>query len=191
MHLTKRFHEAHRIAAAYQTAQVSRGGDSVYLAHHLAVAEMIKEFGGTEDESIAALLYGIAGDPEGPLAPDQVRAAFGDTVAEIVVACAYATGDPRSLCRTITESYPDALRGKSDSALLVACCEKLRCAHCLLGEYRAHGESFWEPFDNSKAEIVHHYRAMADAFLDHGPKAPAEELAEAVAKLESAAALDG
>ena len=52
-----RFQEALLFAAQLHVHQKRKGTDIPYLAHLMAVASIVMEHGGTEDEAIAALLH--------------------------------------------------------------------------------------------------------------------------------------
>ena len=55
-----------------------------YLAHLMAVASIALDNGASEDEAIAALLHDVVEDGGGPAALAEIRARFGDEVADIV-----------------------------------------------------------------------------------------------------------
>jgi hypothetical protein len=61
-------------------AQVRKGSEIPYLYYPLAVASLVIEFGGNEDQAIAGLLHDVVEDC-GQAMPPIIRARFGDEVA--------------------------------------------------------------------------------------------------------------
>jgi (p)ppGpp synthase/HD superfamily hydrolase len=55
-----------------------------YVTHLLAVAAIVGENGGTEDEVIGALLHDAVEDQGGVATREEIRERFGDSVATIV-----------------------------------------------------------------------------------------------------------
>jgi (p)ppGpp synthase/HD superfamily hydrolase len=53
-----------------------------YIVHPVAVAKIVKDYGGSVDQQAAALLHDVVEDCDVTI--DQVRDAFGDTVADLV-----------------------------------------------------------------------------------------------------------
>ena len=66
-----------------------------YVAHLLAVASLVIEHGGDEDEAIAALLHDAIEDQGGTAVGAEIRRQFGDRVAEIVMACSDSVTMPK------------------------------------------------------------------------------------------------
>jgi hypothetical protein len=66
MTLSERFREALLYADELHRAQKRKGGNDIpYISHPLAVASIVMEQGGDEDETIAALLHDGIEDEEG------------------------------------------------------------------------------------------------------------------------------
>lgn len=53
-----------------------------YIVHPVAVAQIVRDFGGSVDQQAAALLHDVVEDCD--VTVDQIRDAFGDTVADLV-----------------------------------------------------------------------------------------------------------
>lgn len=53
-----------------------------YIVHPVAVAQIVRDFGGSVDQQAAALLHDVVEDTDVTI--DQVRDAFGDRVADLV-----------------------------------------------------------------------------------------------------------
>jgi (p)ppGpp synthase/HD superfamily hydrolase len=60
--LTKRFDEAFRYAHRLHRTQARKGTPVPYISHLMAVAALVVEHGGNEDQTIGALLHDAAED---------------------------------------------------------------------------------------------------------------------------------
>ena len=75
--LTDRFDRALLYATHVHGGQVRKGTSTPYVAHLLAVAATVLEYGGDEDLAIAALLHDSAEDQGGKARLDDIRNRFG------------------------------------------------------------------------------------------------------------------
>ena len=91
--LTDRFDRALLYATHIHGGQVRKGTSTPYVAHLLAVAATVLEYGGDEDLAIAALLHDSVEDQGGKARLDDVRNRFGEGVARIVEACSDSLAD--------------------------------------------------------------------------------------------------
>src|SRR5262252_6069089 len=82
--LTERFDRALLYATHIHGGQVRKGSSTPYVAHLLAVAATVLEYGGDEDLAIAALLHDSVEDQGGKARLDDVRNRFGDRVGRVV-----------------------------------------------------------------------------------------------------------
>ena len=85
--LTDRFDRALLYATHVHGGQVRKETTIPYIAHLLAVAATVLEYGGSEDMAIAGLLHDAAEDQGGERRLADIRNRFGDRVADIVHAC--------------------------------------------------------------------------------------------------------
>ena len=93
MVLTDRFDRALLYATHVHGGQVRKETSIPYVAHLLAVAATVLEYGGDEDLAIAALLHDSAEDRGGGERLDDVRNRFGERVAQIVEGCSDSLAD--------------------------------------------------------------------------------------------------
>jgi (p)ppGpp synthase/HD superfamily hydrolase len=141
--LTDRFVRAIDYARIAHAAQVRKGTDIPYLTHLLSVASLVIEFGGSEDQAIAGLLHDLIEDCGAAHEPI-IRAQFGDTVADIVLACTDGTAEGKGEHSTPEAKNADWLRRKQDylahlaqapdDVLLVSGCDKLHNARAIVGD---------------------------------------------------------
>ncbi len=184
MILTARFPQALAYAAELHQKQVRKGGRVPYLAHLLAVAGIVLEYGGDEDEAIAGLLHDAVEDQGGAPIRDEIRARFGDRVAAIVDGCTDGYAQPRLPWRQRKEAFVESIPTASPSVLLVSAADKLHNARSTLVDYRQIGELLWDRFTGRKRGTLWYYRALADAFPKAEPSPLVDELDRVVSELE-------
>lgn len=95
------FHCAHRL----HRTQTRKGTTIPYVSHLMAVAALVVEHGGSEDQAIGALLHDAAEDQGGAKTLEDIRGRFGDAVAEIVYDCTDAWTEPKPDWRPRKEAY--------------------------------------------------------------------------------------
>src|SRR6266403_460960 len=91
--LTDRFDRALLYASHVHGGQARKGTSTPYVAHLLAVAATVLEYGGDEDLAIAALLHDSVEDQGGKRGLDDVHNRFGERVARIVKGCSDSLAD--------------------------------------------------------------------------------------------------
>jgi (p)ppGpp synthase/HD superfamily hydrolase len=185
--LTTRFQDAAAWAAELHNDHVRKGTPIPYVSHLFAVASLVLEDGGTEDEAIAALLHDAVED--GKTSSDDIRARYGDVVADIVDACSDTDEIPKPPWRARKEAYIAHLWDASDGALRVSCADKLHNARSLLADYREIGEELWTRFNvdarNADAQLWY-YESLVAVFEARRPESRATtELARTVGELRT------
>ena len=152
--------------------QITRkGGVGVpYLVHLLAVASLVGEHGGSEDQIIAALLHDTLEDLPGVTAQDlEVR--FGPAVTAMVEALSDTTVKPKPEWRTRKEAYIARLAQEPPQVKLVSAADKIHNLQSLLRSLRQAGDGVWHEFHAGPQEQVWYYRAVLGALAtgwEHG-----------------------
>jgi (p)ppGpp synthase/HD superfamily hydrolase len=164
----ERFEEALRYAARLHRAQLRKGTNIPYVTHLLAVAAIVGENGGTEDEVIAALLHDAVEDQGGAATGEEIRRRFGDTVASIVEGTSDTDVVPKPPWPERKRNYVAHLRDASRSVRLVSAADKLHNARSVLADLRAEGEAAWRRFNAGKEDQLWYYRALVNAFREAG-----------------------
>jgi (p)ppGpp synthase/HD superfamily hydrolase len=178
----EKFERALLYASRLHKDQVRKGTSIPYITHLLAVASIVGENGGTEDEVVAALLHDAPEDQGGEATLREIRARFGDEVAEIVDGCTDTYEDPKPLWRERKERYLAHLASASDSVRLVSSADKLHNARTVLSDYRLLGEDLWTRFNGKREGTLWYYRAIVDTLPGKGPIV--EELDRVVTELD-------
>jgi (p)ppGpp synthase/HD superfamily hydrolase len=162
--LTSRFDEAYAYAARLHADQARKGTNIPYLSHLLAVASLVLEDGGSEDEAIAALLHDAVEDQGGQETLAEIRNLFGGRVAGIA-----------------------RIRQASSEVRRVSMADKLHNARSILRDYRVLGEGLWERFNAGKDDQLWYYRELVKAFREEGQSPMVDELNQVVSELEQLA----
>lgn len=185
--LTARFSEAVRWASLLHADQVRKGTQIAYVAHLLAVASLVLEDGGTEDEAIAAVLHDAAEDQG--VAEAEIRSRFGGHVAEIVVACSTDVGSARDETdwEDRKESYLEKLETADlpEGVLRVTAADKLHNARSILTDLRDRGPSVWKRFNAGAGSQRRYYVELARVLSERHPGPTTRELERVVSELVS------
>src|SRR5262245_22604284 len=192
MMLTDRFDRALLYATHVHGGQVRKGTSIPYVAHLLAVAATVLEYGGDEDLAIAALLHDSAEDQGGTARLEDVRNRFGERVARIVEACSdsladTAKGERKAHWQERKAAYIAHLRNADESILRVSLADKVHNARAILRDLRKPdiGEKIWSRFSQPEEQTLWYYRSLADTFCERLPSQLSNELHEIVQVLET------
>ncbi len=162
--LGHRFTEALCLAADLHAQQCRKASGVPYVSHVLAVASLVIENGGNEDESIAALLHDAAEDCGGDKTLQLICAQFGSNVADIVLGCSDTTLSPKPPWRDRKESYLIHLATSNRSVQLVAIADKLHNLRTTLNEHAAQGERFWSHFRSGREGMLWYFGELVRIF---------------------------
>ena len=170
--ISNRFAQAVEFATKLHDGQVRKGTSIPYISHPIAVASLVMEHGGTEDETIAALLHDVVEDCGGQPVLNEVRKLFGDNVATIVDGCTETHIRPKPPWIERKKKYISHMKTASPSVRLVACADKIHNIRSLIADYRQVGESVWERFRANKKETVWFYNEVLQSLKDSGENRP-------------------
>lgn len=189
MQLTKRFEDALIFALAAHDGQLRKGTKIPYASHLLAVASIVLDYGGNEDEAIAALLHD--GVEDRGVRPEEIRARFGDEVANIVVACSDSLEkDPNNKAdwRLRKETYLKHLKTAPPPVLLVSAADKLHNVRSIVKDLLEIGPKVWARFKGGKDGSLWYYETLVKTFKARGEhRMLVDELARTVAELQRSA----
>ena len=190
--LTDQFDRALLYATHVHGGQVRKGSSTPYVAHLLAVAATVLEYGGDEELAIAALLHDSVEDQGGKARLDDVRNRFGNRVARIVEACSDSLADTGSGERKADwqkrkEAHLDHLSRADEDILRVSLADKVHNARAILRDLRKQdvGDKIWGRFSQPKERTLWYYRSLANRFCERLPGQLSNELREIVEMLEA------
>jgi GTP pyrophosphokinase len=165
--LTARFDAALHFATRHHARQLRKGTPVPYASHLLAVASLVLEMEGDEDEAIGGLLHDVVEDGGGRAALAQIDEAFGPEVAAMVLdnSDSVDEGGEKTPWYERKRGYVDAFAHKTPAALRVSLADKLHNARCILLDYRTHGDALWARFGQGQGIATRiYYRELAAAF---------------------------
>lgn len=184
--LTPRFTAAVDYARTAHAGHVRKGTAIPYLYHLLAVASLVLEYGGDEDQAIAGLLHDVLEDcGQGHAAA--IRAQFGEAVLAIVLDCTDGSAEDKAADDTPAArraawqqrklAYLAHLAQEPAASLLVSGCDKLHNARAIVGDLEgAAGASVFDRFTAGREGTLAYYAALAELFTRRGaPMAAAFE----------------
>jgi (p)ppGpp synthase/HD superfamily hydrolase len=193
MELTHRFTEAFDLARVAHGKQRRKGSGIPYLYHLMGVSSLVLEFGGNEDQAIAALLHDVIEDC-GQSYRQVVREKFGDAVADIVDACTDGTAEGKGGHASSEDrqrawwrrklAYIEHLQQADDATLLVSACDKLHNARAIVADAEDPeiAQEVFNRFTAGKDGTLRYYHSLAAVFAVRGVK-PARQLDSAVARM--------
>jgi len=163
-----------------------KGSGAPYLTHLLAVAAIVGEHGGDEDQMVAALLHDYLEDIEGSSA-EELEARFGERVARFVLALSDTVVRPKPEWRERKWRYVAQLAVETHDLKLISCADKLHNARCMVRDLQLTGDEAFAVFNASRAQTLWYYRAVVAA-LSHDFTHPiVDELAATVARMHELA----
>jgi GTP pyrophosphokinase len=189
--LTRRFSDACQYAFDLHASQKRKGTDIPYIAHLLAVASLVLEDGGDEDEAIAALLHDAVEDQGGMKTLQEIRRRFGEQVVEIVAGCTDAFTSPKPPWRQRKEVYLAHLSVAGASIRRVSLADKLHNARSILLDLRRHGPSTLGRFNGGREGTLWYYGELVKVFQRVESSPMVAELARVVADIEEIAFTTG
>ena len=159
-----------RLADAYAYAEEIHHGQTrkktraPALSHLMAVASLVLENGGDEEEAMAALLHDGPEDCEGPETLQEIEQRFGERVAQIVLGCTDSMATPKPPWQERKSGYIAHLPSADESTLLVSLADKVHNVRSLVIEYRQIGERLWDRFTADREQSLWYYESLLAVF---------------------------
>jgi (p)ppGpp synthase/HD superfamily hydrolase len=188
---TDRFQAALAFAHQVHRGQLRKGTGIPYIAHVLGVAAIAMEYGAGEDEAIGALLHDAAEDGGGEATLAEIRAQFGDAVADIVLGCSDSlVEDPEDKLPWLErkQNYLAHLETASPAVCLVSAADKLHNVRTIARDYRQHGDEVWRRFQGKRDGTLWYYETVADVLIRRYRSPLTRDLQDAVDDLLNLAA---
>lgn len=164
MDLTERFKDALTFTFDLHRTQRRKGTETPYLGHLLTVAGIVFDYGGSEDEAIAALLHDAVEDQGGSETLEEIRRRFGENVAGIVDGCSDTDQHPKPPWRGRKEEYLNHLPHADPSVILVSAADKLHNLRSFVKDYRVQGEALWGCFKGGREGTLWYHRELIKAY---------------------------
>lgn len=153
--LTSRYDKALTMVRTLQNGEARKGGGTVpYLSHSIGVSALVLEYGGTEDQAIAALLHDVAEDSGGERMLSVIEAEFDSKIAGYVRDLSDSlVEDPK--CKEPwyprKKNYIKTYDKKRRAVLLISAADKLHNVRAMVNDHKSVKGDLWTRFD-SKVE---------------------------------------
>lgn len=184
-----RLAEAFAYAERIHRGQTRKKTLTPALSHLMAVASLVLENGGDEEEAMAALLHDGPEDCAGERTLREIRELFGDRVAHIVEGCTDSMKQPKPPWQDRKSAYIDHLHQADASVLLVSLADKVHNARSLVVEYRSVGETLWQRFSATRDQSLWYYTSLMQVFEEVQPDRGAVLVRELALALEELSGL--
>ena len=166
-----RLAEAFALANEFHARQKRKGTAIPYVSHLMSVSALVMEYGGDQDQAIAALLHDAIEDADSADEAAHRRSLiverFGPRVAAIVAGCTDGVPDlvgKKPDWKTRKEAYLIHLLKASPDTLLVSCADKLHNARAILSDLRQIGPAVFQRFKAGREGTLWYYQKLAEIF---------------------------
>ncbi len=180
--LSSRFDDALLWACELHREQTRKGSGAPYISHLMAVASLVMEAGGDEDEAIGAVLHDAIEDQGGPRTREEIRRRFGDRVTALVDGCTDAEELPKPPWRERKEAFIASIRSAPASVRLIVTADKLHNVSCSIADLEREGPEAWERF-RGREKALWYCRSITLALEEAGGNALTPRLRRALDKL--------
>lgn len=186
MTYTDRIIDAITLMQELHGQQARKCGGAPYVTHLFAVAALVGEYGGSEDQFIAALLHDAVEDQGGKKILERIRSQFRDSVAELVWACTDAWVEPKPPWRARKEAHIERIPLVPLDARLILAADKLHNIQSMIRSYTPGDDAgYWEQFNGGRAGTLWYYEAMGQALQSGWQHAILSELEETRARFRA------
>jgi (p)ppGpp synthase/HD superfamily hydrolase len=161
------------VAADLHRGQVRKGSSIPYLSHLMAVAALVMEDGGDEDQVVAALLHDAAEDQGGEATLLHIEQQFGSRVAEMVRDCSDSLvdrGTEKAPWHERKQAALAKLASVGSDSLVVIAADKLHNVQSTVADLRLLGEPVWTRFKTGRDGFLWYHREMAERLFDLAPE---------------------
>jgi (p)ppGpp synthase/HD superfamily hydrolase len=177
--LSPLYDQALNFARVLHAAQRRKSNGAPYLSHLLEVSGLVLEYGGSEEQAIAALLHDAIEDQAeafggAALLRDIIAQKFGPTVLRLVESCSDCEGHhPKPAWIWRKQQHVARLAQAGAAECLVPACDKLHNLRCVNAELRSGADPF-RNFKASPAQYLQHFAALLPVFERQGLAVAAE-----------------
>ncbi|MBM4390500.1 MAG: HD domain-containing protein [Deltaproteobacteria bacterium] len=162
---SERFDEAVALAVRDFRHKVRKDTQIPYVTHLFAVASMVGEHGGDEDQMIAAILHDWLEDIKGA-EPAHLEVRFGSRVRALVEGLSDSFTHPKPPWKERKLAYIAKLALKPPELKLISAADKLHNCTSIRRDYAVHREAVWGRFTGGRDGTLWYYREVARALAD-------------------------
>lgn len=149
-------------AAEKHANQFKKETQNPYIYHPLAVASLVLQYGGTEEQAMAGLLHDTIGD----VSKGELSERFGVKVAEL----AYGFSDPPLPADVkwfaAKEAYVSKVKSLAEEHVLIIACEELHDGRELVHDLRRYGaHQTLKRYTVGLDQLYWYYRELLNVFV--------------------------
>ncbi len=178
------------MALHFHKSQLRKTRKTPYISHLLAVAALVLQDGGSEDEAIAALLHDAPEDQGGKVTLALIMETFGENVAEIVEVCSDSFTTPKPPWQARKEEHLEVVKKASPSVHRVILADKLHNARSLLRDLKAIGRDVWLNFNGGEESSLWYLKSMHHVLSEAQPGYLADEFGKVINEIENMSSVD-
>ena len=166
---------AARYAEDAHADDIRKGSNVPYVSHLWSVGALIMENGGDSNQIAAGLLYDVVEDHGGIKRLEEVRALFGDDVADMVEHLSDSVvdtdaGEAKLPWPDRKIRYVDNLATIDDRTALVSAADKLHNLRSIVADYQQVGPELWQRFTVHEAGAhLWYYRSLIETLAPRVP----------------------
>ena len=157
-----RLDEAVALAVADFRHHVRKGTSIPYITHLFSVMSLVGEYGGDEDQLIAAVLHDWLEDVKGAH-PQFLEDRFGPRVRRLVLGLTDTMEHPKPPWRARKEAYLAHLGSEPAELKLISAADKLHNCQTIRMDLAAIGDAVWQRFSGGKDGSLWYYQQVAIA----------------------------
>lgn len=152
--------DAIEFAARAHTGQYRKGTRIPYIVHPLAVARILIEIEAPDDVILASVLHDVVEDT--PVSLDEIHAAFGEGIAELVEAM--SEPDRSDTWENRKRDTLEFLETAPQQVLLIKVADQLDNIRGIRQDYLVQGEAVWKRFNRGREKQKWYHEGLADIF---------------------------
>jgi (p)ppGpp synthase/HD superfamily hydrolase len=175
----ERFDQAVALAVSAFRDKWRKDAHVPYVTHLLAVCATVGEWGGDEDQMIAAVLHDYLEDVDGATF-EELERRFGSRVAGFVRALSDTEVRPKPPWKQRKLAHLADLRTESPDLKLISAADKLHNARSVLRDYYTVGVEVFDRFTAPMDETLWYYREVYGALSENWRHPILEDLRDAV-----------
>ncbi len=184
--LSSRYKKALLYAFKLHREQTRKASGVPYYGHLMGVSAIVLENGGTEKQTIAALLHDAVEDQGGKKTLKKIEKRFGKKVARIVKGCSDTDKKKKPPYLVRKGNYLLHLPQEPADVLLVSLADKYYNATTIYWDMQR-DPGFWSRFNASKEDILWYYCRLDRIYQEKLPGVLANEFHLLVERLRTAA----
>lgn len=185
MRYERRVVEAMSLMYELHADQLRKGTGEAFIAHPMAVAALTAQYGGNEDQFIAALLHDAVEDRGGRPVLARIQASFGPSVAGLVWECSDTDQSPKPPWRERKEAHLLRVLNAPPEAKVILAADKIHNIRSMICGLRIKGKSIWDAFKGGRDGSLWYYDQMRQRLSHNWPHPILDEFNDALSLLHA------